>query len=249
VRAIALLLLSSLAFSTGCGPQSDGNATAGDEALGGPTVAVPGVPSTFDPNHLMDDDFFLAKDWATADEIQALFEKTPWGSRSWLADVTIQLEGDDPSSDPLPLSEAIARTAQAHGINPILLVARMQVEKSLVRPSSPPAASVQAFALGCHKVTAAHPNGLDPSVAPLSIQLECGAKTLDNQFRLASAGQNAFRIDEDATTQDRVTVDPDNRATSALYAYTPVEGEVARNGNWLVWNFVLRFAGAIERTR
>ena len=125
----------------------------------------------------------------------------------------------------------------------------MQVEKSLVSAEKRPSESARSFGLGCHKETAAHPNGLDPSVAALNIQLECAATTLENQMTKAQNGDNNFDVNRDATTVDGLRIKPANAATSALYAYTPVEGQKTRNGNWLVWNITHRFAAAIQSAR
>ena len=150
---------------------------------------------------------------------------------------------------PVPVSEAIVRTAQAHRINPLLLLARLQVEKSLVSPSTAPAAAAQSFAFGCHKPTAAHPNGLDPANAGLEVQLECAATTLANQIAKARSSQNSFIVHHEKATEDGVLVRPAEAATSALYAYTPVEGTKAHNGNYLVWTITRRFAVAIQSAR
>jgi hypothetical protein len=234
----------------GCAPKdedvdaADGALVASGEAGGGD-----GIPSSFDKDRLMEDSFYAAKNWATGAEIQRFLEDTVWGRRSWLAEEKIVLLGDGPDGAPISIAEAIAKTAEAHGINPLLLLARMQVEKSLVSPGEAPSEAVRSFGLGCHKVTAEHPNGLDPSVASLNVQLECGAQTLETQLKKARAGQNQFTIDRDATTQDGVEIHPENAATSALYSYTPLEGTKAHNGNWLAWNVTFRFAAAIQKKR
>jgi hypothetical protein len=233
-----------------CAPKAeDIDAEDGALSASGETSDIDGIPSSFDKDRLMEDTFYAAKGWATSDEIQRFLENTVWGRRSWLATEKIVLVGDGPDGAPISVADAIAKTAEAHGINPLLLLARMQVEKSLVSPSEAPSDAVRSFGLGCHKVTAEHPNGLDPSVAPLNIQLECGAQTLETQLKKARAGQNQFTIDRDAKTQDGVEIHPENAATSALYSYTPLEGTKAHNGNWLAWNITFRFAAAIQKKR
>ncbi|MBX3228673.1 MAG: hypothetical protein KIT84_08475 [Labilithrix sp.] len=193
----------------------------------------------------MDDGFYEAKDWVTVADVQRFLERTPWDRPSWLAKESVVLMNELPRG-PVPVSEAVVRTAQAHNINPVLLLARMQVEKSLVAASAPPPASVRAFALGCEKPTAAYPNGRDPAHASLEVQLECAAATLENQFARARSGKGKFMVWGETATEDGVLVRPAEAATAALYAYTPVEGTKAKNGNWLVWTVTRRFALALR---
>ena len=97
--------------------------------------------------------------------------------------------------------------------------------------------------------TAAHTSGLDPAYAGWSFQLSCSAQTLGSQIDKARAGQNSWPIGKNLTTQDGVAIKPANATTSALYAYTPIEGSKAHNGNWLVWNTTYRYAAAIQAAR
>lgn len=225
-------------------PPSD----AGEGLPPAPAGATPGVPDAFDRDHLMDDGFYEASDWATAAEVQRFLERTPWERPSWLAREVVVLVTELPRG-PMPVSEAIVRTAQAHAINPVLLLARMQIEKSLVSATTPPPPSARAFALGCEKPTPAYPNGRDPAFASLEVQLECAASTLAKQFARARTGKGKFVVWGTTTTEDGVAVRPAEAATSALYAYTPIEGTKARNGNWLVWTVTRRFAAALRAQR
>lgn len=250
MRAALFAILTTTAIVSGCAVSASNDGASSDDAFTGSGAGdydtVSGIPGDFDHNRVMDDSFYEASNWATTEEIQSFLEKTVWGKASWLATQKMALINDDSHTE-IPLSEAITTTAKAHHINPVLILARMQVEKGIVSPSAEPASS--SFALGCHKVTAAHPNGLDPSAAGLDYQLECGATTLETQINNAREGKNNWSVGQAATTQDGVRVDPSTNATSALYAYTPVEGSKAHNGNWLVWNLTHRFAVAIQSAR
>jgi len=248
VRAV-VRVLASLAIASGCAATvTDGGGETDTLAVPATSGEIEGVPLTWNRDHLMDDSFFEAKDWASAEEIQRFLERTVWDRPSWLARETVVLVNELPRG-PMLVSEAIVRTAQAHRINPLLLLARMQVEKSLVSRSTTPPAGGRAFAFGCYKPTAAHPNGRDPANAGFEAQLECAATTLENQIANARNSQNNFLIRHDKTTEDGVMVRPAEAATSALYAYTPVEGTKAHNGNYLVWMITRRFAVAIQSAR
>lgn len=250
MRGLAILAFVVTAIAAGCASTADVEQTeeTGDAISRQDRVTVAGIASEFQRNRVMEDSFYSNASWATASEIQAFLENTVWNKPSWLATETLVLF-EEPNSKPIPVSEAIVRTAKAHNINPLLLLARMQVEKSLVSAEKRPSESARSFGLGCHKASVAHPNGLDPSVAALDIQLECAATTLENQMAKAKAGDNNYDIGKDAFTGDGVTIHPMNAATSALYAYTPIEGSRHQNGNWLVWNITYRFAAAIQSVR
>lgn len=237
-------VLIAVALAAGCTTVADGEGAPSSVA----SAELEGVPATWDRDHLMDDSFFEAKDWASTAEIQRFLEHTVWDRPSWLAKETLVLVNELPRG-PIPVSEALVRTAQAHKINPLLLLARLQVEKSLVSPGTAPPLAARAFAFGCQKPTAKYPNGLDPANAGMDVQLECAAATLENQLARARSSLNNFVIRRETATQDGVFVRPAEAATSALYAYTPVEGTKAHNGNFLVWTITRRFAVAIHAAR
>ena len=50
---------------------------------------VAGIPAVFDRHLVMSDALFTDIDTVDAAELQAFFEATPYGNRSWLADATI----------------------------------------------------------------------------------------------------------------------------------------------------------------
>lgn len=185
---------------------------------------TPGLPSRFDKDHLLDDAFYLDSGAMTAEQIQAFFEATPYRRRSWLADM--RFSG-------VLVSELVARAAREHGINPILLLGRMQNEQGLVARNFT-ATTIPRFGLGC--------NQSNPRAAALDAQIACAATTLENQFQKAARGENNFPVGRPAQTLDRVTVVPVNKATSAMYAYTPWEGTRAGNGSYLAWQVLRRFA-------
>ena len=91
---------------------------------------VVGIPETFNRNHIMNDALFTDTETITADDVQWFFENSPYngGGRSWLA--SEQVEGQ-------PLSTVLYNAARERGLNPILLLARMQIEKGLVSKARP----------------------------------------------------------------------------------------------------------------
>lgn len=203
---------------------------ANDEASNlGEAGSVRGVPDTFNHNLIMTDELFLNTTWVSEEEVQALFENTPWGLRSWLATYKV---GDE------LVSHAVVRLAKENGFNPLVLVGRMQTENGLLSKQfrTPP-----RHALGCNQKV--------PSDASFDRQLNCAARTFHDRFEDAKNGRNNFPVGEPNTTLDGVSVRPENIATSTFYSYTPVDGSKTHNGTWLAWFGIHRVGVHFERLR
>lgn len=228
-RAVALCALS---LAAGCalevaeGPFADHEEASDFEVVGG--GSADGVASSFDRNSVLTDGFFTDTSMITSAGMQSFLESTPYSSRSWLASYTV---------DGASAASAIVSAARAEGLNPVLLVARMQVEKSLVSRSSRPSTSVIDAALGC-----GCPDGGSCSAAyrGLSKQLACAARTLRRHYDGSRDGTGTWRAGRTRRSLDGLSVTPRNHATASLYAYTPWV-LVGSGGNWLVWNITRRF--------
>ena len=182
-----------------------------------------GVPATFDKNDIMEDAILTADTAVDGSAVQAFLEHSPYGTRSWLADATL---------DGKRFADDLVDIAGAHGVDPVVLLARMQVESSLVSATVRPGKSRTDVALGCGCPDASR---CASAYLGLSNQLTCAAQVLTD--RLAdSVNQNGEWIKGHAhKTSDPTWVTPRSNATAALYAYTPwvLQGT---GGNWLVWN-------------
>lgn len=125
-----------------------------------------GVPLVFDQNDVVGDDLFIDDGELTVAEIQSFLEDSPYNNRSWLADYTI---------NGVSAAQAIYNAATGEGIHPMTILARMQVEASLVSKTTQPSASRLNAALGCGcpdgGACASQYRGFDK-------QLVCGAKIL-----------------------------------------------------------------------
>lgn len=187
-----------------------------------------GTPAVFDPDNVIGDDVFTADLAMDVADVQAFFEDTPYGTRSWLA--SAQIDGRS-------AAEAVVTAARAHGIHPLMLVARMQVESSLVSKTVAPSQSRQDKALGC-----GCPDGsaCNTSYRGLDKQLECGATVLRRWYDASIDGSGEWRKGHAKRTLDPKTVTPETHATASLYAYTPwvLQG---RGGTWLVWNVTKKY--------
>ncbi len=227
--ALSLIALFGLACSNAPDEPFAEHETAEDLELVLKSGAA-GLPSSFRANHVMDDSFFTDSDSVDAALVQRFFERGPYnGRRSFLASERV---------DGQSAAEALVAAARVEGLNPILLLARMQVEKSLIAKSQRPSGnSIDfAFGCGCHDGQACYERfrGLDK-------QLACAADTLRRHYEGSVAGTSGWVRGRQNTSLDPQRVTPDNHATASLYSYTPwvLEG---RGGNWLVWNVTRRYA-------
>jgi len=186
-------------------------------------------PSSFDPNTIVKEVFFTNTEAVDGDGVQSFFEDTPYGNRSFLADETI---GGARAAD------VIVEASQHAGLNPIVMLARMQVEKSLVGKSQRPSSSSLDWAFGC-----GCPDGRScyEGYRGFDKQVACAADTLAELHGESVAGTGQWRRGHQHRTSDGRWVTPSNHGTAALYGYTPwvLRG---RGGNWLVWNITRRFA-------
>lgn len=232
---LRILLLASLSISaascTELGPDEGHDEPSDFDPVPDPEggkADVAGIPATFDRHLVMSDALFTDVETVDAAEIQAFFERSPYNNRSWLADATI---------DGVPASEAIVAASRAAGINPVVMVARMQVEKSLVSKTARPAQSRIDYAFGCgcpdNRACNTAYKGLDRQVA-------CAATTLRRWYDGSVAGDGLWVMGKSKRTLDPLTVTPRSHATSSFYAYTPwvLTGS---GGNWLAWNVARRY--------
>ena len=193
------------------------------------TGATSGIPSSFDQDRVMDDAFFGAADAVEVGQVQAFLERTPYGSRCFLADERV---------GGVSAAEAIVSASKTQRINPIVMLARMQVEKSIIAKTSRPSSQTVDYAFGC-----GCPDGraCNSAYRGLDKQIECAAGVLRRHYDASVAGDGIWNKGVAKRTLDPITVTPRSHATASLYAYTPwvLRG---RGGNWLVWNITLRFA-------
>ena len=121
----------ALVMTTACAASTDPYADH-DEPADFDPVAGDGKADgfgAFDQNNVSTDAFFTDEIAIDAAGLKAFFEDSPYHNRSWLADATI---------DGVSAADAIVAAAQAEGLNPLVLVARMQVESSVVSKTATP---------------------------------------------------------------------------------------------------------------
>ncbi len=204
-----------------------------DEDFVSISSTVPGIPEGFLRNNVVSDEIFTDQA-LTADIIQGFFEHTPYnGSRSWLADVEVS---------GMRASDALVAAANSKNINPLMLLARLQVERSAVSRTQRPSQHNIDYAMGCGCLDN---QACNTAFKGFDKQMECAANTLRKHFDGSVAGTGQWRKGKSTKSLDPLFVTPVNHATASLYSYTPWVLQGA-GGNWLVWNVTKKYATALQ---
>jgi hypothetical protein len=191
-----------------------------------------GPLEAFTADLLFEDAMFTNTGAVTVQGVQDLLEVSPYGGRSFLADLTVGGQ---------PFSQVLVDVAKQKQLNPILLLVRLQVEKSLVSKSTNPGGNAVDFALGCG---CPDRKSCNEAYRGMDKQLLCGADTLRKHYDGSVAGTGTWRVGKATKTLDPRTIQPRSHGTASLYAYTPwvLEGS---GGNWLVWNVSRKYISAM----
>jgi len=230
--ALSTVVLASLAACGEDGPYTghDEDSDFDDvEGFGDGRADFAGIPAVFDRNLIMSDEQFVDSLAMSVDDVQAFFEKNPYGTRSWLAGYR--------NAEGMSAAEMIVEASVAHEINPLILISRMQVETSLVSKTTAPSERTLNRALGC-----GCPDGgtCNPTYSGLRSQLDCGAKTLRRWYDASIDRSGEWLKDRTKRTLDARAVTPISHATATFYAYTPWV-LVGSGGTWLAWNVTRKY--------
>ncbi|MCS6912461.1 MAG: hypothetical protein RMK29_10905 [Myxococcales bacterium] len=130
----------------------------------------------------------------------------------------------DPEAGGRTAAEIIVEQGRAHRIHPVYLLARIQTESSLVS-GHVPARLPRAAGCGCPDGA-----GCSSAYAGFARQVQCAAEKMRSYLRDLEAGRptvSGWRPGVARSTLDPCRVVPANRATAALYTYTPWVGAYA----------------------
>ncbi len=195
--------------------------------------------SVFKPHQLISDGVFEDSSYLSLDEIQGFFADTPYGHASFLSTYTWMGES---------AAQVIHRVSNDYRVNPLVLIAKLQVESSLVFRQTVDSFQVNiAMGCGCLDVGPACRNAPEG----FGHQMECAAqlfrKYLNDQDETGTTS-TGWGADISKQTSEGLWITPVNRATAALYTYTPwvLEGS---GGNWLFWNVFRKFSGHVMKNR
>lgn len=184
-----------------------------DEPTKGTSSSVTDRP--FDRNAVLDDTSMRDEGAMTVADVQKFLDKTPWGTRSALAKYT---EGGKSAA------AIMVGAAQTHGINPLEMLVRVQMEQGLISKTTASTSAIAiAFGCGCP-----HSTVCSDKYRGFANQADCAAGTLSRSMAraLTSTGTvSGWARNKSKATDDGLTIVPKNAATAALYTYTPWVGE------------------------
>lgn len=169
------------------------------------------------PNRLLEDVQVEGDQEVTVAQIQAL-----------LVDQGSALAGY--VEDGRSAADWIVSESKGMSISPVYMVARIETESGLIRSGT--SANI-ASATGC-----ACPDGTicDPAVAGFGLQVRCAAELMRsylNDLDQVNMTVSGWSVGAGRSTLDPCWVVPENRATAALYTYTPWVGAYADGcGTW-----------------
>lgn len=235
------VLMAALLVLNSCGQEDGSSDSAVPQSVAHPaedfflpsTIKADGI--SFNRNRLIDDEVFSDHLYLSEDQVQLFLEQTPYGTRCFLADY--QEEGTS-------AARILVQAAANNKINPLVLLAKLQVEMSLISTEDLPSDYRLNHALGC-----GCPDGSPCSEAYSGFgkQVLCaGEKFRSYLTDMDTNGKTVtgWAAGRKSRTLDPLEVTPANRATAALYTYTPwvLEGQ---GGNWLFWNIFNRYSDFI----
>ena len=241
-RAVQFLLILSLCLF-GCGETEKELAPAyPPPAIAEDLVVVSSgkADAFFNPDNLIEDAVFMDAEYMSADEILGFFQTNPYGGRSFLTDY---------EEDNMSAAEIVADAASEFGINPLVLLTKIQVESSLIYATAAPTLTLlnRATGCGCH-------DGMSYCSAGAKgfrRQVRCAAEAFQSYLQdLTDGGQtiSGWQVGVAKMAQDDVLVRPENAATAALYTYTPWVLPY-QGGNWLFRNVFLKFSHFVLTTK
>jgi hypothetical protein len=232
-RRLLLTLGFAAALATGCAAEMVDSGDPADEFDFSTETDGKSDGASFNQHDIVSDELFTGAGAMNVDDVQAFFERSPYNNRSWLADYTV---------DGVSAAQLIVDAANANQIHPLMLIARMQVEASLVSKTVKPSSTRINAALGCGCPDG---GGCSSTFRGFGPQMQCGAETLRKWFDASIDGTGQWQQGVSRKTLDPRTVTPVNHATASLYAYTPWV-LVGTGGNWLVWNVTRKYVRHAE---
>jgi hypothetical protein len=167
--------------------------------------------AAIDQHRLLEDDQLEGDQLVTSGQVQALLEAEGSALASFV-------EGGRSAA------QWIVQESRAQHISPVYMIARIETESGLIRSGT---LHNLLSATGC-----ACPDGeaCDPSVAEFGLQVRCAAELARSYLSDLDATNttiSGWGVGRAMWTLDSCRVVPQNRATAALYTYTPWVGAYA----------------------
>lgn len=206
---ISLLLVPAL-LAVACGPTEETPVVV-DELTG---QVMEAATTEYDMHRLLEDSDITGGQWITTAQVQTFLQQ----KGSYLATYK------DPAWGNKTAAALIVERSKAYGISPLYMLARIQIESSLIQSGTSTNLS-KATGCGCPDTS-----GCDVSYAGFGNQIECSAKKMRGYFTDLDAGRatiSGWKVGVSKATSDPCTVKPVTKATAALYTYTPWVGAYA----------------------
>ncbi|SET76305.1 hypothetical protein [Stigmatella erecta] len=203
----ACVLVMPVLLAVGCGPTEE---PVVDELTG---QVLMEATTKYDMHRLLEDADISGGQWITPTQVQQFLQQ----KGSYLAGYTDPAWGKTGAT-------LIVERSRAYGISPLYMLARIQTESSLITSGT---STNLAKATGCGCPDTA---GCDVSYAGFGNQVECSAKKIRGYFNDLDAGRttvSGWKVGLTKQTSDPCSVKPVNKATAALYTYTPWVGAYA----------------------
>lgn len=198
-----------------------------------PAVLAQGEPDpNFNPNYIISDAEILDYNSMTKDEIQAFLES----KGSYLANYSMTNPNTGASET---AAEIIYGRCQANLISPKFVLVLLQKEQGLVEDPAPSQGSLDwATGYGCPDSGGCNPRwqGLWKQVNSATLQFYDYIENHDD-YTYQQGKTYSFSNRYSTTIQGSVSVTPYNKATAALYNYTPH----VYNGNYNFWKLWGRY--------
>ncbi|ABF92464.1 putative lipoprotein [Myxococcus xanthus DK 1622] len=205
------LLLVPALVAAGCGPIDEADEPVIDELTGQVLLEA---TTKYDMHRLLEDTDITGGQWITTAQVQAFLQQ----NNSFLANYR------DPAFSNKTAAALIVERSKAFGISPLYMLARIQVESSLIQSGN---SNNLAKATGCG---CPDTSGCDAQYVGFGKQIDCSAKKLRGYLTDLDAGRatiSGWRVGVTKSTSDPCSVRPANKATAALYTYTPWVGAYA----------------------
>jgi hypothetical protein len=198
---------------------------APDAEEDGESSATAMAKGSFDRNDVLSDAALRDTKAMTAADVQKFLEATPFKTRSGLADY--QESGKT-------AAQHIHEAAMRHGINPLALLVRVQMEWALVSKTNPSKDNLErAFGRTLECACGDTRACAEDSSSTFARQADRAAKGLRDSFEFAKSPAIAtakqacqFKRGVNRQTEDRLSVRPRNAASAAVYTYTPYVGKL-----------------------
>lgn len=204
--------LACLAFSAACGPALEGDEPGAIDPETGEYLVS--SANQVDMNNLLSDADLMGGAGVTAAQVQRFLDRRGGPLKTYR----------DPAFPGQSAAQLIVSQSRAQSINPIYMLARIQTESSLISQNNS-ANLPKATGCGCPDG-----GGCNQSYRGFGKQIECSARMVRGYLRDLDAGRatvSGWRPGTAKSTSDPCRVTPANKATAALYTYTPWVGAYA----------------------